>query len=66
MVETIRKLIGTLRNPRVVYKIKLIVVIILFILALVNGNIDVVLSKNGMLVDVVKLFDLLPHPFELN
>ena len=30
------------------------------------GNIDVVLSKNGMLVDVVKLFDLLPHPFELN
>ncbi len=30
------------------------------------GNIDVVLSKNGILVDVVKLFDLLPHPFELN
>lgn len=44
MVETIRKLIGVLRNPKVVYKIKLIVVIILFILALVNGNIDVVLS----------------------
>lgn len=42
--ETIRKLVGVLRNPRVVYKIKLVVVIILFILALVNGNVDVVLS----------------------
>ena len=42
--EAIRKLVGVLRNPRVVYKIKLVVVIILFILALVNGNIDVVLS----------------------
>lgn len=44
MVETIRKLIDILRNPKVVYKIKLVVVIILFILAIVNGNIDVVLS----------------------